>query len=517
MTNKNSIVIIGAGHNGLVCAAYLAKAGKKVTVVETGSQVGGAAITREFAPDFRVSACAHLLNLLDKDISKDLGLEKHGLAMAKSDLATISLSMDGNHLVLSGNQASGNVSEHDQEALREYRRFMDRFAGVIGNLHNRKPPRFASGQRSDLISLGKIGLDIRMLGRDDMREFMRIAGINIFDVLQENFDSDLLKGALALDAVLGTHSGPRSNNTVFTALHRLSGRTGKTPGAVSLPRGGMGSVTQAMAAAARQNGAEIRTASKVKRIIMENDQVCGVELASGEQIPADVVVSSADPKTTFLGLLGARQLEAGFAHKVNNFRTRGNAAKLHLALREMPNFTGLEPGQMGERLVIAPDIDYVERAFNNAKYGEYSAQPVMEIVIPSVNDNSLAPEGQHVLSAVIQYAPRNLKQGWAAGKSAFTDTVLDLLERYAPDIRSKAVMAELLTPEDIEKEFHIDGGHWHHGELSLDQFLMLRPVPGAAQYETPVNGLYLCGAGSHPGGGVMGSAGRNAANVILAK
>ncbi len=212
---------------------------------------------------------------------------------------------------------------------------------MIGKLHNRKPPRFASGQRSDLIGLGKVALDIRMLGRDDMREFLRIAGINIYDVLQENFDSDLLKGALALDAVLGTHSGPRSNNSVFTALHRLSGNTADARGTISLPRGGMGSVTQAMAAAARQHGADIRTASAVAHIIMENDRVAGVELVSGEQVLADTVVSSADPKTTFLCLLGARKLEAGFAQKINNIRARGNAAKLHLALSELPEFTGL--------------------------------------------------------------------------------------------------------------------------------------------------------------------------------
>lgn len=276
-------------------------------------------------------------------------------------------------------------------------------------------------------------------------------------------------------------------------------------------------MTQAMAAAAQQHGAEIRTSCPVARIIMENDRVCGVELASGEQVLADTVVSNADPKTTFLGLVGARNLEAGFAQKINNNRARGNTAKLHLALSDLPDFTGLRFEQLDERLVIAPDLDYVERAFNHTKYGEYSAQPVMEMIIPSIFDPTLAPPGQHVLSAVIQYAPRNLKEGWGAGKAAFMEIVLDLIEEYAPDIRSKAVMAELLTPEDIEKEFRISGGHWHHGELSLDQFLMLRPVPGAAQYETPVTGLYLCGAGSHPGGGVMGSAGRNAANVILAR
>ena len=517
MTKRHGIVIIGAGHNGLVCAAYLAKAGRKVTVVEAAGRVGGAAVTREFAPGFRVSACAHLLYLLDQDISKDLRLEQHGLTMAKSGLITVSLSKDGHHLVLSRQQVDGNVSDHDQMAMKEFRRLMDRFAGIIGKLHNRIPPRFVSGRRSDLIGLGKLALDIRLLGRDDMREFLRIAGINIYDVLQENFDSDMLKGALALNAVLGTHLGPRSNNSVFTALHRLSGNTGSAPGTLFLPRGGMGAVSEALAAAAREQGAEIRTSSPVAHIIMENDRVAGVELASGEQLPADTVVSNADPKTTFLNLLGARKLEAGFAHKVNHIRARGNAAKLHLALSDLPDFTGLSFEQLDERLVIAPDLDYIERAFNHAKYGEYSAQPVMEIVIPSIFDKTLAPEGRHVLSAIVQYAPRNLKQGWGAAKSAFTEMLLDLLQQYAPDIRSKAMMAELLTPEDIEKEFRISGGHWHHGELSLDQFLMLRPVPGAAQYETPVDGLYLCGAGSHPGGGVMGSAGRNAAKVILAR
>jgi len=515
--NKGEVVVIGAGHNGLVCAAYLAKAGKRVTVVEAADRVGGAAVTREFAPDFRVSSCAHLLYLLDRGISKELQLEKHGLVTARSELATVALSRDGNHLVLSGNQANGNVSQHDQAALAEFLRFMNRFAAVVGKLHNRVPPRIASGQRSDLIGLGRLALDIRMLGRDDMREFLRIAGINIFDVLQENFDSDLLKGALALDAVLGTHSGPRSNNSVFTVLHRWSGNNADTFASCSLPKGGMGSVTEAMAASARSHGAEIRTASRVARIIVENDRVSGVELFSGERVPGDIVVSGADPKTTFVELLGARNLEAGFAQKICNIRARGNAAKLHLALSGLPEFRGLSQEHMGERLVIAPDLDYVERAFNHAKYGEYSARPIMEIVIPSIHDDSLAPAGQHVLSAVVQYAPLHLKQGWGGGKSAFTETVLDLLSQYAPDIRSKAVMAELLTPEDIEQEFGISGGHWHHAELSLDQFLMLRPVPGAAQYETPVTGLYLCGAGSHPGGGVMGSAGRNAARAILAK
>jgi len=517
LNKLNHIVVIGAGHNGLVCAAYLAKAGKKVTVVEAAGQVGGAAVTREFAPGFKVSACAHVLNLLDKDISRELQLESHGLSMARKNLSTIALGRDGEHLAVSGDQVDGKVSIEDKIAFKEYRRFMSRFARVIGKLHNRIPPRFASGDRSDLIRLGKLALDIRLLGRDDMREFLRIAGINIYDVLQENFDSDLLKGALAMDAVLGAYSGPRSNNSVFTALHRLSGNTGDPAGAISLPRGGMGAVSEALAAAARKHGAQIRTSSPVARITMDGDHVIGVELANGEQVLADAVVSGADPKTTFLGLLGARNLEAGFAQKIKNIRAKGNVAKLHLALSGLPEFTGLRAEQLGERLVIAPDLHYIEKAFNHSKYGEYSARPTMEIIFPSISDTSLAPPGHHVMSAIVQYAPHELKGGWGVGKSAFTDVVLDLLESYAPDIRSKAVMAELLTPHDIEREFRMTGGHWHHAEMSLDQFLMLRPVPGAAQYATPVNGLYLCGAGSHPGGGVMGSAGRNAANAILGK
>jgi len=238
-------------------------------------------------------------------------------------------------------------------------------------------------------------------------------------------------------------------------------------------------------------------------------------LEGGEQISADTVVSNADPRTTFFKLIGARNLDAGFVRKIQHIRMRGNAAKLHLALKTLPTFTGVEPDQLGERLVIAPDSAYVERAFDHAKYGEYSSSPALEITIPSIHDASLAPDGQHVLSAIVQYAPYELKGGWEAGREAFTNVVLDQLSRYAPDIRQQITHTELLTPADIEREFRITGGHWHHGELALDQALMMRPVPGAAQYATPLSGLFLCGAGCHPGGGVMGHAGRNAATAVL--
>jgi phytoene dehydrogenase-like protein len=516
MSSKDSVIVIGGGHNGLVCAAYLAKAGCKVTVLEAADQVGGPAATREFAPGFRASV-AHLLYLLDGAIARDLALESNGLKIARADLGTLALAEDGDHLAIRSDRVEGGgISQSDQAAYTEYRRFMSKFAAVIGALHGQIPPRITQ-ERSDLMALGKLALKIRMLGRDDMREFLRIAGINIFDILQENFDSDLLKGALSLDGVLGAFSGPRSNNTVFTALHRMSGNNDRAAGALSIPAGGMGAVTEALASAARKAGAEIRTGARVRRILMDGMQVGGVELADGERVQAARVVSNADPKTTVIDLLGMRQVEAGFAQRISNFRSKGHAAKLHLGLDGLPEFRGVSPEKLGERLVIAPSLDYVERAFNPCKYGEFSPKPVAEITIPTVHDPSLAPSGKHVLSAVVQYAPRDLKGGWSEGKAAFTNVVMDLLSAYAPDIRERTVATELLTPEDIEAQFSIAGGHWHHGELSLDQFLMLRPVPKAAQYRTPVDGLYLCGAGCHPGGGVMGSAGRNAATAVLAE
>lgn len=507
----NRVVIIGAGHNGLVCAAYLAKAGKAVTVLEAAGQVGGAAITREFAPGFKVSAAAHLVYMLDANVRRELSLDASGLAFSQQDIKTTALAEDGNHLQIEGDSLLGaNVNENDRLAMREYRRLMNRFAAVLNRLNNRIPPRIGTRDRGDWISLIKLALDVRMLGKKDMREFLRIAGINIYDILQEYFENPLLKGALSLDGVLGSNLGPRSNNSVFCALHRLSGLQG-----LAMPKGGMGAVSEALASAARKHGAVIRTSAEVERILMEGDHVAGVELAGGEQIAAGTVISNADPKTTFLGLLGARNLEAGFARKIQNIRMRGNVAKLHLALGKAPEFKGLNQDQLDNRLLIAPDLDYVEHAFNHSKYGEYSARPVAEITLPSLHDNSLAPPGKHVLSALVQYAPYELKAGWSDGKAAFTDLVIDTIAAYAPRIRAQILHTELLTPADIESEFRITGGHWHHGEMALDQFLMLRPVPHAAQYATPVGGLYLCGAGSHPGGGVTGSAGRNAAHAVL--
>jgi phytoene dehydrogenase-like protein len=516
MTERDRIIIVGAGHNGLVCAAYLAKSGRDVLVLEAGERVGGASITREFAPGYRVSACAHLLYLLDPGISRELNLASHGLKLARSGLKTVALAREGEHLVIDrGRIESGRVPDEDRAALAGYHARMLRFARVLAKQHNRRPPRILGGGRSEAIAAAMLGLDIRRLGRSDMREFLRVAGINIFDVLEESFDTPLLKGALALDAVLGTNLGPRSNNSVLSLLHRLSRQVADPGAGPDLPEGGMGAVAEALAAAARANGATVRTGAPVARITLDGGRVSGVELADGEMLQATTVVSNADPARTLLSLVGARHLEAGFAQRVHHIRSRGTAAKLHLALDGPPQFDRLPSQQAGERLLIAPDPVYVEHAFDASKYGACSPEPVLEITVPSIHDRSLAPEGRHVLSAVVQYAPFDPRASTDKARSAFLDRVLGVLEHYAPAIRRQVVASELLLPADIEREFRISGGHWHHGELALDQFLMLRPVPGAAQYAMPVDGLYLCGAGCHPGGGVMGSAGRNAARAVL--
>jgi phytoene dehydrogenase-like protein len=516
MTDAALTIVIGAGHNGLVCAAYLAKAGRRVLVLEAGSEIGGAAVTREFAPGFRVSAVAHLLHLLDDGISGDLGLTQHGLAMAPTGLKTISLAERGTPLAFdAANVVSGELPAADRAALRPFMQRLHRFAALLARQHDRPPPRLAWETWSEAWPAARLALDIRRLGAEDMREFLRIVTANIADVLDDTFESPQLKGALALDAVLGTHAGPRSGNTVLTLLHRLSGAMNGRPGALALPKGGMGAVTAALAAAARAAGAEIRLSSPVASILLNGDKAAGVRLESGEQIRGDTVVSNADPKTTLLKLLGARHLEAGFARRLHNVRMKGTAAKLHLALSGLPAFRGVPVEHLGERLVIAPDPDYVERAFNPVKYRGWSPQPVMEIIIPTIHDPTLAPAGRHVLSAIVQYAPVELDGGWEAGRAKFQETVLACLDRYAPGLRGLVTAAELLTPADIEQQFRIAGGHWHHGEFALDQFLMLRPVQGAANYAMPVPGLYLCGAGCHPGGGVMGHPGRNAARAIL--
>jgi phytoene dehydrogenase-like protein len=502
-------IVVGGGHNGLVCAATLARGGRSVLLVEAQLQLGGAALTREFAPGYQVSACAHLVHLLRSDLARELDLEAHGLKWSTRSMPTTALSNARAPLPI----APGSLGA-DEAAYERYSAQMRRFAKALVPLLSRVPPRLGTNDWKDYIALAKLGWQVRKLGRGDMRELLRIGGMNVHDLLVEHFDEPLLRGALGFDAVLGTNFGPRSPGTVLTLLYRLAAEEASGAG-LSQPQGGVGALSEALGKAALAAGVKVRTGEPVKRILVEADRAAGVELESGERIAAGSVISSADPKTTFLQLLGAAHLDTGFVRRVRHLRARGLAAKLHLALDGVPSFTGIAQAQLAGRLVLAPSLEYLERAYNHAKYGEYSAAPAMEITVPTLNDPTLAPAGKHVLSAVVQYAPYDLKDGWLKERERFTQLCISTLESHAPGIAKSVVSAELLTPADIESEFRISGGHWHHGELAFDQFFMVRPVPGAAQHRTPLPGLYLCGAGCHPGGGVMGTAGHNAARQVL--
>jgi phytoene dehydrogenase-like protein len=559
MTSFDAIVV-GGGHNGLVCAATLAKSGRKVLVLEAAGEVGGAARAAEFFPGFRAST-AHLLNRLHPDVVKTLELEKHGLDLSRGtptpnpspqggggqgsafsrtsvDTAatespspllggvrgggnfapSIALSRDGNPLVLHGayGETLSGASTSEQAAWKELRAQLLRYAGILKPLLGNRPPDLGGLSLSEKIMLGKTALSLKKLGKEDMRDFLRVLLMNVADLLDEQLSDDRLKGLLAFDAVLGSHLGPRSPTSLLGLYYRLTGEVGGVAGAQILPRGGMAAVVAAIRSAAEKAGVIIRTATPVAQIIVEKGRAVGVTLGGGEEIRARTIVSAINPATTFFDLVGAQKLDTGFVRKVKNIRMKGDAAKLHLALDRVPEFSGLDAVGHRGRLVIAPSTDRVERAFNPSKYGEFSPEPVMEVTLPSLSDPSLAPGGACVLSAVVQYAPYALREGWEAGKPKFLAAIMAQLEIHAPGIGKTIQHAELLTPADIEARYRMPGGHWHHGELQADQMLVSRPVSGWSGYETPIDGLYLAGAGSHPGGGISGVPGLNAARRIAA-
>ncbi len=515
MTREFDVIVVGGGHNGLVCASYLAKAGRTVLLLEAADTLGGAAATREFSKGYSVSSCAHWLYQLNPQVNTDLSLQRHGLQLAARDLTSIVLAEDGKHVSFKGGTVGGSdVSARDKTNFNAFHEKILRYTKVLANAFARRPPKLVESDWRDKLSLLKLGIDMKRLGREEMGDLLRVGLMNIYDLLNENFDNELLKAGLSLDAVMGTHMGPRSPNTVLSYLYRRLGDVYGYNGP-AVVQGGMGALGATLVHAARAFGVEIRSGSKVAKINLTADLATGVTLADGEVINAKTIVSNADPKTTFYKLVGVRNIEAGFARRIHTIRMRGNAAKLHLALDGLPEFTGLAVTDAGNRLLIAPTMAYIERAFNHAKYREYSSAPALDISIASVHDSSLAPAGKHVLSAIVQYAPRKLKAGWEDSKDTFKQLVIDRIADYAPAIKEQITASELLTPADLEAEFRISGGHWHHGEISADQLLMMRPVPGASQYATPIDGLYLCGAGAHPGGGVMGLAGRNAAQEII--
>ena len=505
--NRYNSIIIGAGHNGLVCAAYLAKKGQSVLVLESSETIGGLAASREFHPGFKTSV-AHAVNHFPRKIVRDLGLESFGLKTSSEPLPTVGLSADGNHVVLQNNEVSG-VGEGDIKSYREYSRLMQRFADALKPFWLKTIPRIGFNSLGDVMTLARMGLGVRMLGKTDMREFLRVAALPTRDLMDENFDHDVLKAILSWDGLIGSKLAPRSpNHSVLAMLYRMAGEQ----------QGSVGGLINALQSAATTSGAEIRTGTAVERVLVKtNDNglvAHGVQLGNGEMIEADRVVSAADPQTTFLKLVGVENFEIQFTNRIRRLRCDGYVAKMHLALNGLPEFTGL--AKTGGRMIIAPDMDTIEFAFDDAKYGGCSKQPVMEIVIPSLYDASLAPQGQHVLSAHVMYAPYQLKGGWNdAARDTLTERAIDTIARYAPGIRDQIIHSELLTPLDLEKSCNVSGGHWHHTEFALDQSLMMRPTYEAAQYSTPLPGLYLCGAGSHPGGDLTGGPGHNAACEIL--
>ncbi len=515
MTDTYDVILVGAGHNGLVCAGYLAKAGRKVLVLEANDSPGGAAATREFAPGYFVSACAQWLYQLHPRVSRELELERHGLQWAAKNIPSVLLDEGGRHLTqLGGHIAGDQLASEDIAAYRAFHDRTGKYVKLLAKLFEARPPKLVESNFADRLVLARLGLGLKLLGRDDMSDLMRNILNNMYDLMEENFDSPQLKALLSLDSVLGSHMGPRTPNTVFSYLYRRVGEAFGYTG-VAQVKGGMGALGEALAGAARARGVKLRLGTRVSAIELFNGRAGGVTLASGEQLRAAVVVSGADPVTTLEKLVGYRNMETGMARRVSQIRCRGSVAKLHLALDGLPRFTMLEDEQFGQRLVIAPDMNYIERAFNPVKYGEYSAAPALDISIPTVHDPATAPAGKHVLSVIVQFAPYAPAGGWDEHRERFTRLVIDCIGRYAPGIQDQVVASQLLTPADLEREYGMTGGHWHHGELSMDQVMMMRPFPGATQYASGIDGLYLCSAGAHPGGGLMGLAGRNAAREII--
>jgi len=513
------VIIIGGGHNGLVTAFYLAKSGLKTLVLERREIVGGGAVTEEIHPGFRVSALDHAAGPFSPQVAADLNLARFGLEMIVPQVRALALSADRGSVCIyedTGRTISEieRFSKNDAKNYPEFVNSFSRIGRVLAPLISMTPPSIDEPTAADVWQLGKVGLAFRKLGKKDEYRLLRWGPMAVADLVSEWFETELLRAVVAARGIYGAFAGPWSAGTSLGLLWQAA-MDGSAIGSASYARGGMGALSEALARAAMAAGAEIRTRASVVSVLGAETDTPKVVLESGEEIGSRVVVSNADPRTTFLNLVDPVDLDPNFLSKMRNYRAPGAAGKLNLALSGLPNFNGGNAEKLTGRIHIGPEIDYLERAFDASKYGEFSAQPYLDITIPSIADPSLAPDGKHVMSVHVQFAPYKLKHGdWTTRRDEFAENVLDLLEQYAPGTRELALAAQVITPLDLERDYGLSGGHIHHGEQSLDQFFTFRPLIGWAQYRTPLRRLYLCGAGTHPGGGLTGLPGFNAAREI---
>jgi phytoene dehydrogenase-like protein len=522
MAEQRDVVIIGGGHNGLVTAFYLAKAGFKPLVLERRAQTGGAAITEEFHPGFRCSTLAHAAGPIRPDIVVEMQLAQHGLKLISPEASVVSLSPEGRALTLYNDpyksaKEIAAFSQKDADRYPELQESLRKMGGIIADALTLTPPDIDSPSRTDLWGMLQTGRALRKLGKKDLYRLLRWGPMAIADLVAEYFETDLVRGTIAARGIFGTFLGPWSAGSALVLLIRAAGDA--TPaGSAHFAAGGTGAITQAMTSAAKAAGAEIRTNAEVAEIRVKDGAAVSVVLKSGDEIPARAIISNADPKRTLLHLVDPIHLTPGFAEKLQHYRMMGTVAKINLALDGLPNFTAINNGSssaLAGRIQISHGIDYLERAFDESKYGDFSRKPYLEVTIPSLTDSTLAPPGKHVMSIYMQYAPYKLKGDWNAQRGALGDAVVNTLAEYAPSLPGLVLEGQILTPKDLEDTYGLTGGHIFHGELALDQFFTMRPLLDWARYRTPIANLYLCGSGTHPGAGLTGGSGANAAREIL--
>jgi phytoene dehydrogenase-like protein len=521
-SDQRDVLIIGGGHNGLITAFYLAKAGFKPLVLERSAQVGGAAVTDEFHPGFRCSTLAHAAGPIRPDVLRDMQLAKHGLRLITPEIGVTALTPDGRALSLyqDTQKAAQEVAAFSQKDAAKYPQFeesLGKMGRVIAEALATTPPNIDHPSGGDLWGMLKTGRAIRNLGKKDMYRLLRWGPMAVADLAAEYFETELLRAVVAARGVFGTFLGPWSAGSALVLLIRAA--SDSHPGGSScFAAGGMGALTQAMASSAKAAGAEIRTGAEVIEIRIKDGVATGVVLSNGEEINAGAVISNADPKRTLLKLTDSTHLSPDFVQKLQHYRGNGTVAKVNLALSGLPGFTALKNANgaaLKGRIHIGNEIDYLERAFDESKYGNFSRQPYLELTIPSLTDPTLAPDGKHVMSIYMQYAPYKLKGDWESQRKALGQTVVQTLAQYAPNLPELILTHQIITPQDLEEIYGLTGGQIFHGDLALDQFFTMRPLLDWARYSTPIEKLYLCGSGTHPGAGLTGGSGANAAREII--